>query len=148
MPVFSFTSPNLEASGATLTVTLYPPIPIIRQLQNQKQVVPSKRLLGLIDTGASCTGFDAPIAEEMSFIVRDQQKVLTPSGGSEQYLYDVAVQLNTSAIVIPIQAFGFTLKEQPYDIIIGRDILRACSLVYDGWDNSYALHLHQEKVIY
>jgi enamine deaminase RidA (YjgF/YER057c/UK114 family) len=36
---------------------------------------------------------------------------------------------------------GADLEAQPYNALIGRDILSNCTLIYNGWDNSYQLHL-------
>ncbi len=148
MPVFSYTSPNLEQNGAIIDVNLYPSLPVIQDLQSKKLAVPTKRLIGLIDTGASCCAFDSPIAKELGLIVRDKQTVLTPSGESDHFLYDIVIFLGSSGDFIPTQAFGTNFQKQPFDIIIGRDVLKACTLVFNGWNNSYDLHLHQEKIIY
>jgi hypothetical protein len=146
MPVFAYTLANLEANGATLEVNIFPPFPVITVLQSEKKTIPSRKLIGLIDTGASCTAFSAPIAVDLGLIARDKQIVYTPSGESEHPLYDIVISLANTSIGIPIQAFGAILDKQPYHIILGRDVLRSCTLIYDGWNNSYDLHLHQEKI--
>jgi hypothetical protein len=43
--------------------------------------------------------------------------------------------------IFPILALGANLEAQPYNALIGRDILSNCTLIYNGWDNSYQLHL-------
>lgn len=52
-------------------------------------------------------------------------------------LQHVGLQSN----VISIMAIGANLTKQPYDALIGRDILKLCTLIYNGWDNSYQLHI-------
>ena len=147
MPVFSYTSPNLENNGAIIGVDIFPPFAVIKDLRDKQENVPTKKLIGLIDTGASCSGFDAQIAKELNLIVRDQQAVLTPSGESTHYLYDVVLVLNEFFTRgIPIQSYGLDLSKQPYDILIGRDVLKSCTLIYNGWNNSYDLHLHPEHI--
>jgi hypothetical protein len=147
MPVFSYTSPNIEKNGAIISVDIFPPFAVIKDLQDKKENIPTKKLIGLIDTGASCSGFNAPIAQELNLIVRDQQPVLTPSGESTHFLYDVVVVLGDFFTRgIPIQAYGVDLSRQPFDFLIGRDILKYCTLIFNGWNNSYDLHLHPEDM--
>jgi hypothetical protein len=148
MPVFSFTSPNLENGGAIITVRIFPPFAVIKELQDKQEKIPSKTLNGLIDTGASCTAFDAPIATELNLIARDKQTVITPNAESEHFLYDIVVAFGTDGTGLSLQAFGTDLSKQSYDILLGRDVFRNCTLVYNGWNNSYDLHLHYSKDIY
>jgi hypothetical protein len=82
----------------------------------------------------------------MQLIIRDRQPVLTPSGQSEQNLYDIVITLANHTFGISLQAFGADLSKRPYDILLGRDVLSSCTLIYNGWDNSYNLHFHQDKV--
>jgi hypothetical protein len=148
MPVFSFTSPNLENNGATITVRIFPPFAVIKELQDKQEKIPSKTVNGLIDTGASCTAFDASIATELNLIARDKQTVITPNAESEHFLYDIVIGLGTDGNGLSLQAFGTDLSKQPYDILLGRDLFKKCTLIYNGWNNSYDLHLHNNKDIY
>jgi predicted aspartyl protease len=146
MPVFSFTSSDLESNGAIIEVTIWPDFAIIKSLADKGEYVPRKKVVGLIDTGASCSAFDASIANELGLVVRDTQNVLTPSGESSQSLYDVVIVLADAERGISLQAFGANLGKQPYDILLGRDVLKSCTLVFNGWNDSYDLHFHQEKI--
>jgi len=146
MSVFSYASPNLELFGAIIEVTIWPDFAIIKKLTDDAQKVPNKTIMGLIDTGASCTAIDKSIAEELHLVYRDRQPVLTPSGESEQYLYDIALTLPGQNIGISLQAFGSDLSKQHFGVLIGRDVLSSCTLVFNGWDNSYDLHFHQDKI--
>jgi hypothetical protein len=77
----------------------------------------------------------------LSLIVRDIQTVLTPSGSSEHNLYDAIIGLpQIGNTAYDVQVFGTILTEQPFDALIGRDILKHCTLIYNGWDNSYSIH--------
>jgi len=146
MPIFSYASPDIEISGAIINVNMWPDFAVIKNLTDQKLTVPNKSIIGLIDTGASCTAFDSILAGELQLVIRDKQPVLTPSGQSEQYLYDIVITLPNQNLGISLQAFGADLSKQPYDILLGRDVLASCTLIYNGWDNSYDLHFHQDKV--
>lgn len=144
MPVFSFKSPDLEDEGAMIKVRVYPPTPIIKLYQSKKEKVPFVNVDGLIDTGASCTAFENQIINQLKLIARDKQTVITPNMESEQYLYDIVISLGGYEIGIPIQAFEIDLRKQPYDVLLGRDILKRCTFIYNGWNNSYDLHFHQD----
>jgi predicted aspartyl protease len=146
MPVYSYKSPNLEKDGSIIEVSIYPSLPVGQDLRSKNLPVPSKRLKGLIDTGASCTAFNSPIASELGLLVRDKQKVLTPAGQTEQYLYDIVIFLGGSKILMTLQALGADLKNQPYEILLGRDVLKACTLIYNGWDDSYDIHVHEDRI--
>lgn len=146
MPVFSFTSPNLELYGAIIEVEIWPDFAVIKSFTDKKNKAPSKKIIGLIDTGASCSAFDIPIATELNLVVRDKQPVVTPSGESEQYLYDIVITFPKPNIGIPLQAFGVDLSKQPYDILLGRDILNSCTFIFNGWNNSYDLHFHTDLI--
>ena len=72
----------------------------------------------------------------------DVVQVQTPSGSSRQYVYDLGFAMpGLQTTIIPITAIGANLTNQPYDALIGRDILKSCTLIYNGWDNSYQLHM-------
>ncbi|MBL7129218.1 MAG: retroviral-like aspartic protease [Ignavibacteria bacterium] len=148
MSVLSYKSPDLESGGATVEIKIFPPPSVIQLYNDKKEKVPTKKVIGLIDTGASKTAIDKNIASELNLIARDKQKVLTPSGDSEHYLYDIVIVLENIKYLIPLQVFGAVLDKQPYDVLLGRDILRYCTLIYNGWNNSYDLHLHGELINY
>lgn len=40
-----------------------------------------------------------------------------------------------------IEVTGADLENQHYDALLGRDILENCTLIYNGWDDSFQLHL-------
>jgi hypothetical protein len=40
-----------------------------------------------------------------------------------------------------IEITGVDLENQPYDALIGRDILKSCTLIYNGVEDSYQLYL-------
>ena len=148
MSVLSYKSPDLESGGASIEVKIFPPLAVMQEYSAKKEKVPVKKVIGLIDTGASRTAIDKNIASELKLIARDQQKVLTPSGDSKHYLYDIIITLENTKVLIPLQVFGAVLEKQPYDVLLGRDILRYCTLIYNGWNDSYDLHFHGEFINY
>ena len=148
MPVLSYKSPDLINGGAITEVNVFPPPSVAQLYIDKKEKVPTKKVIGLIDTGASTTAIDKNIASELKLIARDLQDVLTPSGYSKHYLYDIVITFENIKILKYLQVFGVILDKQPYDVLLGRDILRYCTLIYNGWNNSYDLHLHSEFINY
>lgn len=142
MPVFPNKVPNLQAIGAIIEVIIVPPQPVFIQQKKEGKIPPQKKVIALIDTGASSSCIDESIAKDLGLVVRDVIDVHTPSGSSKQNLYDLGFALpNLTQTIIPVLAPGADLKAQPYRALIGRDILSFCTLIYNGWDNSYQLHL-------
>jgi hypothetical protein len=142
MPVFPNRVPNLQQIGPIIEIIIVPAQPVTAKLQSEGKSVPTKKVIALIDTGASCSCINDVIAKELGLVARDIVKINTPAGTTEQPIYDLGIALpNLMNTIIPIQAPGCNLENQPYQALIGRDVLSMCTLVYNGWDNSYQLHL-------
>lgn len=143
MPALLKRISDLRSEGPTIEITIFPPRPIIVDFQKRKEPIPQKKGIGLIDTGASNSCIDIKIAKEMGLISRDFIPILTPSGISNHYTYDVGIflpqQLATNIFFIEVP--GADLEQQPFDMLIGRDILESCTFIYNGWDNSFQLHI-------
>jgi predicted aspartyl protease len=142
MPHINHRFPNLEEIGPTVEVLVAPSRVILMHLQANGGIVPQVRVLGLIDTGATSSLVDFSVAQELGLIVRDVQSILTPSGVFEHNLYDAVMVLpQLSTRTFDVQIVGADLKRQPYRALIGRDVLKHCTFVYHGWDNSYTIHM-------
>jgi len=141
MPHHHHKSPNLQLAGPIIQVIVIPPKPVIDALNAKGMEAPSQRAIGLIDTGASCTCIDSTIAQSLNLIPRDTMKVQTAAGEDTQILYDAAIILPVlPGIAITVQVLEAKLEKQPYKVLVGRDVLKNCTLVYNGWENSYDLH--------
>jgi hypothetical protein len=132
---------SLQDSGPTIDITIYPPAEIVKQLEAGK--IPIVNCVGLIDTGASISAIDLSIVKELNLISRDFIPVLTPSGMSNHFTYDIGIQLPKEMgwKTYFIEVTGCDLEKQPYKALIGRDILQNCTLIFNGWDNSFQLHI-------
>lgn len=142
MPVFPNRVPNIQQIGPIIEVVIFPSQPVFNKLKSEGKVPPSKKVIALIDTGATKSCINDPIAKELGLIARDVIPVQTPSGTTQQPIYDLGFSLpSLTNTIIPTQALGADLDNQPYAALIGRDILSICTLIYNGWDNSYQLHI-------
>ena len=142
MPFFTKRVTNLQREAPIIEVTIFPPAPIVNQYNDRKELIPHHRAIGLIDTGASISCIDVKIAEQMGLIARDFIPVLTPSGVSNHFTYDITIVFppELESKVFFVEVTGADLSQQPFDILIGRDVLEQCTLIYNGWDNSFQLH--------
>lgn len=135
-------SSNLQREGPIIEVVIIPPSPVAKLLQSQNLPIPSQKAIALIDTGATTTCIDNSIAKALSLVSHNTVKVMTAGGEDNQCVYDVGLVLPHSAgNAFSLQVLEAKLENQPYRVLIGRDLLRHCTLIYNGWDNSYTLHL-------
>jgi len=142
MPIQQFISPNLIFHGPTIELLILPPKSVVEALHKQGKKIPQKKVLALIDTGATCTCIDSSVAKELELVSFDAKKVQTAGGEDLQAAYDVSVVLPLAKHMgIQVQVLEAKLTNQPYSALLGRDILRECTLIYNGWNNSYQLHL-------
>jgi len=99
------------------------------------------KVISLIDTGATATCISQIIVDNLKLIPFDSQTVLTAGGESDQLLYDIGIILPiTQPNILALQAPCANLTKQPYNVLIGRDVLSRCTLFYNGPDNSFTLH--------
>lgn len=142
MPALIKRITDLKAEGPTIEVTIWPPAQVIMQ-HGEPDQIPSRVCIGLIDTGASNSCIDINIATELNLISRDYVPVLTPSGLSNHYTYDVGIMLpeQFGYKMYFVEVTGAELARQPYDVLIGRDLLEHCTFIFNGWDNSFQLHI-------
>ena len=134
---------DLKGVGPLIDITLYPAAEIVRNVDLTKETLLHKNCIGLIDTGASISAIDRPIVKELNLISRDFIPVLTPSGVSHHFTYDIGLQLPKELgwKTYFIEVTGSDLEKQPFDVLIGRDVLENCTLIFNGWDNSFQLHI-------
>jgi predicted aspartyl protease len=141
MPLLTSRGNNLRFTGPIVEVVIVPPQPVAEQLRKEGKVVPTIKATALIDTGASSTCINQNIVDALKLIAFDTQKVLTAGGPSEQLLYDVGVVLPISQPnIISVQAPCADLSGQPFQVLLGRDVLSMCTMFYNGPDNSFSLH--------
>ena len=135
-------SSNILPEGAFFDIIVFPPVSVFNKHLQEKTQCPSTRLRALIDTGASLSCINDDVAKTLNLVARDKQMVGNAGGGSEQFLYDVGFHLpipNTH--ILPLQVFGVNLKNQPYQALIGRDVLKFCNFIYSGASSFWTLSI-------
>ena len=127
---------HLKRVGPRLQVEIH--LPLILEEDLEKRGIPSPGPitgLALIDTGASITAVDREeIINKFNIQPIGITEVVTPSGRAKQNIYPVSLSFpGTSLPRVPLViAVGSELKQQNFVVLIGRDILSHCVLVYNG----------------
>jgi hypothetical protein len=116
-------------------------------LKQAGQPVPDAvRVRALVDTGASCTNIDPTVLKALGVPSTGTVPCHTPSTKSGQP--HIANQFDVSLVLIhPLVTRTFfavavvesELCHQGYQALLGRDILSACLLTYDGQSQSFCL---------
>jgi hypothetical protein len=118
MPALIKRISNLRLEGPIIDIFIYPPAPVINDFTAKGGVIPSKKGIGLIDTGASNSCIDIKIVSEIGLISRDFISCLTPSGMSDHYTYDAGIMLPAQLgyKMFFIEVVGSDLDKQPFDV--------------------------------
>lgn len=137
-------TPNIVLStfGPLLAGEVSVPSKIAEVIQKTKKEIPNP-ITGpaLIDTGAASTCVDEEILKNLGLPIVGEQPIATPSGPSKAYLYPVKLEFPGSPIP-PLEfnrVIGANLKDQKIAILIGRDILQHCILIYNGPGGHFSL---------
>jgi predicted aspartyl protease len=90
--------------------------------------------LGLIDTGATTSCIDNDLAQRLGLPVIDQVQMASASHASTQCpVYPVSFEIVGTNLRFEIaRATGVTLVAQGLSLLVGRDVLHSCLLVYNG----------------
>lgn len=102
---------------------------------------------GLVDTGASCTNIDPNIVAALALEPVGEVSMITPSTGATPITvnqYDIGVTIYASLEQVPMRipvlpVAQAPLQNQGFEVLIGRDILAQCVLVYNGAMSQYTL---------
>lgn len=142
MPYLTTRNSNLAQAGPIIQVYVVPPQPVAELLKSQGKQVPSAKATALINTGATITCINQDIVNQLGLIAFDEQMVGTAGGNVKQLFYDAGIVLPISQPnIIAVQSPCADLKNQPYQVLLGRDVLSICTLFYNGGDNSFTLHM-------
>lgn len=100
----------------------------------------------LIDTGASHTAVDPVVVANLSLTPTGVIPVVTPTTGATPVncnQYDVQISLVHADHTLTLDAVPVTesalQQAQGFEMLLGRDILSKCTLVYHGDINLYTL---------
>jgi len=99
--------------------------------------------LALIDTGASSTCIDNAAAKKLKLPAIDVVAIASASHSqTEQNVYPITLEIAGLPIMINApRAIGGALESQGLLVLIGRDVLQHCVLVYNGVSGGFSISI-------
>lgn len=125
---------RLRQDGAIVNIQIQVPAALAQQLQAQGRPVPPPQMVrGMIDTGASISTVSDSVAAAAGL----QQVGSVPIGGvggtSTRPIFSAYFGLPEYDVSVdPIEIAGVSLPIGHFDVLVGRDVLRALQLTYTG----------------
>lgn len=138
-----FTNQTSQAGGPRLHAAVAVSDPRRKALEEAGKAVPnSVPVQALVDTGASCTCVDPSVLEKLGLQPTGSVQVHTPSSGSnpdQHDQFDIGLLIpgsDRSHLPLHLDAVSVVAAEllanQGFEVLIGRDILSDCILIYNG----------------
>lgn len=139
----------ITSLGAIIEVHVHVTVPLLGKLQAAGHAIPPPVLVrGLVDTGASSTCLDPSVIGQLGLLPTGSTPVHTASTAGRPQLrnqYDISVWLPIQRSAKPhnirrtLPVIETDLSNQGIELLIGRNILEGCLLVYDGAAGSMTL---------
>lgn len=132
--------------GPTIEVKVMPSPQRVAALKKAGQAFAQPiTVIGLVDTGASCSALDRTIITRLELEFRGATPIHTPSTGPAHEMrdqYDVSFVLGEAQpgpleMTLPVIESDFA--SEGFFALIGRDGLRRCVLTYDGPADKFTL---------
>lgn len=135
------TIPTLQDSGPIIEAEIYRDDASFLSIKNLQSAEIFCKAKLLIDTGSNISGLDIKIIKQLKLKqYKDDATVDGVGGLHELKFYKAILYLPIfQQQALPIDIVEGNYSNSPYDGIIGRDVLRFCSFVYDGWSNTFKL---------
>ena len=96
-------------------------------------------MLGLVDTGASCLCIDPSVVQQLTLQPTGTGQMISPTTGAipkDVPVYDISIKIPCKDLTPldfnSVPAMESILLNQGFSVLIGRDILSRCLLIYDG----------------
>lgn len=139
---------RLRKDGAIVNIQIQVPAALAQQLQAQGQAVPPPQIVkGMIDTGASIS----TVSDEVASAAGLQQVGSVPIGGvggmSTRPIYSAYFGMPDYGVAVdPIEIAGVSLPVGGFQVLVGRDVLKALQLTYTGPHGVFALDQEVEPL--
>jgi hypothetical protein len=132
---------ELRKTGAIVNIQIQVPAAYMQQLKAAGQSIPPPQVVkGMIDTGASISTVSDAVAAAAGL----QQVGSVPIGGvggmSTRPIFSAYFGIPDYGVSAdPIEIAGVSLPVGSFDVLIGRDVLKALELTYTGPHGAFAL---------
>lgn len=143
-PVTIPPSAALVQRGPIVQVSISVGQAIAQQILQQGGTLPPPAIgWALIDTGATSTCIDEVAAQKLALPAIDVVTVASAShAATQQNVYPISIEVVGLPIVVNApRAIGAALEAQGLLLLIGRDLLQACILIYNGPAGQFTLTL-------
>lgn len=137
---------TIQASGPILECRVGVSVDRAKALKSTSSPIPPTVLIqGLVDTGASASTIDPTVVEALGLTPTGQAMMITPTTGAVPQpcaTFDISLTLVHPNLQLRLGALPVcesVLAHQGFEMLIGRDVLKQCLLVYDGQDDTFTL---------
>lgn len=138
----------LAGAGPVLEVEVNLPQPLISLLSSQNEPIPAPSPgVALIDTGASRTCIDSAVLSNLGINPIGVVAIGTAGGSTRCLLFPARLSFPVVNLVIDfgsvvgVNLQGQTINGAPLVVLIGRDVLSRCLLIYNGAGGFFTLAL-------
>ena len=141
MPSFTTRVPDLIASGPVIQVSIGPSRELILSVGSHAHLEQPHPVTAIVDTGAQTTVLNPATVKQLHLKPVGKITIVTPSTTVpvECSRYHVNVYFSKDYVAENVLAVEAPMGGQPYQCLIGRDILRLGKLLYDGTANEFTL---------
>ena len=142
MHVYSRTVPDLEASGPALQVSVGASRELIAALGPLGQTPPLPvSVSALVDTGAHTSVLNPDVVSRLGIRAVGTERISTPSTTTPIVCsrFHINLYFADDHVIENIFVIEAPMGGVPYQCLIGRDVLRLGSLLYEGHANAYTL---------
>lgn len=144
MASFESVSPDLATSGPLYEVSVGPSREMISALTPHGAVLRAPfRVTALVDTGAYTTVLNPEAIAHLNLRPVGVAPIVTPSTTAPVICqrYHINLYFSEEVVVENIFAIAAPMGGVPYACLIGRDVLRRATFLYDGVADRYTLTL-------
>ena len=148
MPIFTTQISNLRSVGPILDVQIAPNKALVTALLEAGESVPSPLTVSaMLDTGATSSVVKEGIVQELGLLPVGITGINTPSSHNVlcyQYFIRLVLQIPEQSAVFLDYETVFIEAPMPghnIQVLLGRDFLSMCNLLYDGTGGRVILYL-------
>lgn len=123
---------DLYTEGALVDIIIMPSIEYIKKKKLIKSEIPKTQVNALIDTGATSSCIDKSVINDIGLQCISTQEVKTPFESHICNLYATIFQIADTNEYFSLIVPEADLSRDNHKAIIGRDILKNCTFVYNG----------------
>lgn len=132
---------QLRRQGALIKIAIEQPEAISKSMRDRGEQPPKPVVLdALLDTGASISGIDRAVAEQIGLVQVGSIKISGVTGIQDQPVFTARLTFDSpSATFDPVRITGSSLGSMEFQVLIGRDVMERMVLVYDGPEGAFRL---------